>query len=135
MTQKLTWNCDHCGNHVEDGTGYLHISYAEINRREKEYADWNQKQRSNVLADSHVRVITAAELMTAPALAQWQISHTDCDPAPESNDWHVPITYALTYRELIDLTAHLMGKTWINSTNWPELLRQAYRSAPVVMSE
>lgn len=119
--QILVWLCDECGAPVEDGDGYLTVKYADI----REY-----KRSHDAFDEAHRRpngwvVYNLAELDEIAGLARWSVLHRNCDPDPESEDYWYAIERVRTYADLLERTAHLLGKTWLPTTTWHSILRRA----------
>lgn len=121
---NIDWTCDHCNQPIKDRTGYVCVSYADIDRYEKQLPEWESKHAEPISPGSTIAFIRASAYAEYPTPAQWQTTHLDCDPQPESHDYWMTVERLRTYERLLEFTAHLMGKKWINSTNWPKFLRR-----------
>jgi predicted GIY-YIG superfamily endonuclease len=149
-SNKLAYYCDSCGHVVTKGTGYIHVSYNEMNA----VSDAWQKLKLKKVADGEVFagdyeelmapgispqaaerlksgaasaiigafIYSGAELLALPDAARWAVHHRDCDPVPDSVDYHFDVGRADTYEKLLSWTAHLLEKDWLTDTNWSEFL-------------
>jgi hypothetical protein len=110
----LVWICETCSKPIDNGTGWVHIDYRDINRAEKDLPP----------EPTGFRVDLGAWMDWKPA--HWQVHHKACDPDMDAPDYVIDVDRARTHAKLLGWTAHLMGKTWLDSTDWQELIeRQA----------
>jgi hypothetical protein len=116
---QITWTCAECRQPIEDGTGYIHIDLAAVMAVETAAHEWTAKHET----PEGAIFLTGADLFDYPTAAGWTTHHADCDPHPDSNDYWFDVARARTHAQLLDWTAHLMGKTWLEHTNWANLIR------------
>lgn len=114
-TNRLTWRCHRCEEPVEDGRGYIHVSSYELARHQRAIADYRERNKG-------WRPIDVADLMSLPGEAEWRVTHTSCDPDPDSNDYWFDVARCRTWPMLLGWSAHLMQKSWITSTDFSEFL-------------
>lgn len=112
--RRLVWPCAECGEPIADRTGYIHISYVEINAHERAWREFDK---------THDGIATASEFLSLPSQARWYAHHLDCDPMSDEPDYWFDVSRARTHAQLLNWTAHLLGKNWIQSTTWDELIR------------
>jgi hypothetical protein len=67
--------------------------------------------------------------LSYPDLAHWRVHHTACDPALNANTYAVEVHRCRSWADFVIWTAHLMGKAWLQHTDWGELLQEAGESA------
>ncbi len=65
------------------------------------------------------------DLLAFPEEVRWQANHEECDPARDGSHYRIPAFKLRTRADLLDWTAHVMEKTWLPSTDWRDLLREA----------
>ena len=112
-TGGITWVCDKCHRPIANGQGYVHIACSAIRSTEAGQRKWDQEHPGPVYA--------AADLVTYPAPAPWEIHHHRCDPRPNSDDYWFGIERIRSAVDVIEWTEHLTGKAW--STDWSDTLR------------
>jgi predicted GIY-YIG superfamily endonuclease len=122
---QLMWNCDVCETPIEDGEGYLTVSYTEIFDHKHWMDAFNKKQQRGLaeLDQEGFVVFQLSALNDCPPRAPWRRLHQRCDPNIESTDYWFSIERIRTYPQVLEWTAHLMGKNWLLATNWSSLLR------------
>jgi hypothetical protein len=113
--RELTFFCDTCKQPVADGDGYIHASHTKILAHQKAMADF--------AATSEHTGADLAAFLDLPGRAGWQVHHPACDPEKHA-DYCIYVEQINTWRGLMSMTAHLMGKTWLGSTDWAALLRE-----------
>jgi hypothetical protein len=109
--------CDACRKPISDGDGYLHVDHRQI----AEYAAHQAATRHA----NEVIGVSLAEFLAAPDPARWQAHHTACAPKTDSVDYDIPVAQVRTWPRLISTTARLMGKTWLQHTDWDAVLEGA----------
>lgn len=120
MTTTIAWTCDSCGSPVADGAGYVHVSRHAIHRHELESREAKERIEDRL-------IVSAADLLDFPCQVSWHVHHADCDPDPEAFCYWFTVERARTHAALLDWTAHLMNKRWIDATNWSDFIRRALR--------
>lgn len=130
----LTLPCDVCGKSVVGASGYVTVSYQEISRVEERIREWDTRRRERRERELQERpacadaaaliesVMTGTELLDYPDAARWHIYHRDCDPDPDEQGYWWSVERCCTYRDLILRTAHVMGKSWLEHTDWDRFL-------------
>jgi len=118
---ELVWNCAVCRAPIANGQGYLHVSYRTIYEVEQAAAAWKQKYES--ADDLSSALIPLSAYDEFPSRAGWFAHHRTCDPSPDGNDYWFDVARARTHAHLLDWTAHLMGKVWLEHTNWQQLIQ------------
>lgn len=108
--------CERCREAIGDGAGYLCVRYEDINRCQREQAEWEQVHPG----DMH----TGSELMTYPDGITWRAYHARCDPWPEKGAYQIDVEQVRSWRQLVSWTSHLMAKNWLADSDWDELLRE-----------
>lgn len=117
----LVWICETCHKPVDNGTGYLHVDLKETGIRERAYAEW-ERRHTDEDGNTTIQGSAWTELFDLPERAPWQAHHAACDPDPEAGDYWFSIERARTHADLLRWTAHLMEKTWLEATDWQELI-------------
>lgn len=117
-SSSLIFECVACNKPVTGDAGWLHVDLSETRRVELAVADWNEQNPGPVRSG-------AALVLDYPEPAQWQVHHAECDPDGEDHDcyWFY-VGRCNTWPKLVNWTAHLMGKSWFEHTNWRELLER-----------
>lgn len=123
---KLVWRCDLCDMPIEDGDGYATVSYAELRAHDRDEAAWERRHDGKV-------VFTLAEFLEGPDPVYWQVLHRECDPSPDSSGYWIAVERMRSSEQLLDWCAHLLDKSWIQQTTWPELIRRANAKAGVAV--
>jgi hypothetical protein len=118
-TRQLVWTCAGCGQPITDGTGYVHIDLAAVGATRRAVAKWKTDHEG---PDRPI-VMSLAEYRDYPSRARWLTHHAACDPSPDSEDYWFDVARAATHAQLLDWTAHLMGKIWLEHTDWANLIR------------
>jgi hypothetical protein len=112
----LAWRCDVCEGPVHDRDGYVCVDYADLREYERQARAWDE---------AHVDAffVPVSEYDTYPTLVRWHVLHGRCDPRPDSADYWIGVERIRTPDQVIAWSAHLLGKRWIQTTTWPDVLR------------
>jgi hypothetical protein len=51
------------------------------------------------------------------------VLHRGCDPNPDGEEYWIAVERIRTATDVIWWSAHLLGKNWIEHTNWGDVLR------------
>ena len=111
----LVWICEACRKPVADGTGYIHVNMHDVGQAEHAVRAWAEKHGDKI---GH----PLAEYLEWPDAVRWQAHHATCDPRPDAADYWFGVERARTHAHLLNWTAHLMEKTWLEHTDWSELI-------------
>lgn len=116
----ITWTCQHCHGPIADGTGWITIERSDAYQHAREVKEWRASLESP-------HYITGAELRDLPDKPRWNITHSTCDEVEDVTDYTIAIERIRTERDLLSWSAHLLGKTWIQHTDWDRVIRKAIR--------
>ncbi|MHA3834867.1 hypothetical protein ACXR8F_04000 [Terrabacter sp. AAH1] len=120
QTNELTWDCVACGKPIENTDGHLHIDVpGDVLTREAEWHEF-RKERTD---EQGFFSMNMADFGLMPEKVRWQAHHDACDRTREANDYSIPVEDIRTPRKLLGMTAHLMEKTWLEHTNWQDVIR------------
>ncbi|MGJ5898447.1 hypothetical protein ACSCBZ_41860 [Streptomyces niveiscabiei] len=123
MVHELIAICDVCKQAVADGGGSLWVDMAEVERCSTHTRAWEILETRQEAPG--IQSFDAASLMSYPEAARWQVHHTACDPSPDANTYAVEVHRCRSWADLVLWTAHLMGKAWLQYTDWENLLQEA----------
>ncbi|WP_327724994.1 hypothetical protein [Streptomyces europaeiscabiei] len=70
-------------------------------------------------------VVDLAGLTAYPAQVRRRVHHRECDPAREESHCRIRAGRPRDRADPLEWTAHLMTKTWLPSTDWHDVLREA----------
>ncbi|NJP24425.1 hypothetical protein FLW53_09440 [Microbispora sp. SCL1-1] len=111
--EKLEVICDACRRPIEDGDGFLYVELAKVRDL------WSAQP------DPDAQVLSIESLMGRPVRPTWQARHTACAPDDGGASYDVPVAQVRTWPGLAATTARLMGKSWLQHTDWDALLEGA----------
>ena len=103
--------CDVC-NQPASGNASMWVSYAQIN----EYRDWDRE-----FHEAHPDGASIGDILAGPAPAAWRITHNGCD-GEDSGAYWLPVPQS--FRGLLEWIAHLLGKSWIDCTDFGSFVRE-----------
>ncbi|GAA4734868.1 hypothetical protein [Phytohabitans rumicis] len=106
--------CDICKASIDDFRGLLYVDMDDVRRVEDA---WTAHEKANPHG-SEIR-----ELASLPDRAKWYALHDACGVAREHDIYPIELGALTNMRQLVSWTAHLLEKTWLNSTNWDDVLR------------
>ena len=122
MTAELTLICEGCRMPFTDG-GCLWISFADIQRASQQDADWHAAHPAGEAVD-----ITT--FLSLPGGAVWHAHHDRCMPPEGESSYDVDVGQVRTWAGLVRWTVHLMGKRWLEFSDWDDVLREASGESP-----
>lgn len=126
----LVWICDECDGPIANGFGYLDVRLRDIagtrglpdlpERYEGDDFERDYEGASNDNEDEGP--LTFSSLMDRPDAAEWRALHASCGPEPDEPSYCINVGRIRTWPQVLNWTAHLMGKGWLKDTDWDELL-------------
>lgn len=116
---SIVWLCAVCGEPVDDEDGWLSVDIAYRNEVEDAWHEFEERERESKSAGMDL-----GALLSLPEDAPWLAYHRRCDPNPEAASYWIAIERLRTHAQLLEFTAHLMGKRWLRYTNWDHLIRR-----------
>ena len=118
----LNIRCEVC-DFVVTKDGYLIVYGDELREAEKSWREYeSRRQRDRAASNSSWEVVPLGEMLELGE-AKWHVLHAACDPRPDRGDYALHIERPLTALDLLDHTLHLIGKVWIDATNWHRFVR------------
>jgi hypothetical protein len=127
---RITWLCDECGQPIKPETGYLTVDSGQATRQRQDAEERSHQRKVDARANGQrFVVVNMAEMMTWPECVEWEALHSECDQYPERDDYWFGVERADRLAKLLDWSAHLMGKVWLEETNWDDLLRTVAAAA------
>jgi hypothetical protein len=122
---RIAWLCEVCNNPIGGKAGYLTVDRERAMRQSSDEQERQQRWR-----DEGRLAIPLSEFLDAPGPVRWQVLHLDCDLDLERDgDYWFHIERADTSAKMLDWSAHLMGKTWLEETDWDSVLRRVATAA------
>lgn len=119
----LGWKCEVCGRTIADGAGYVTASYEDFQKYEDERAEWREKHFNPIAPGSDTGFFKGNALIDYPLRVHWKVLHRDCDPdLDECYGYAIYVERIRTPAQVIGWTAHLLGKRWLDNTDWQDLL-------------
>ncbi|MFJ8405802.1 hypothetical protein ACIQ9K_35760 [Streptomyces microflavus] len=112
--RELVLVCQGCGSKVWDDVGYLWVDTAQVARVGQARREW-EAEYGGGLVDIH-------DFLKYPEQVTWQAHHLACDPASDDGHYRLAARRLRTQADLLGWTAHLMGKNWLDWTDWNDLL-------------
>ena len=109
---EIQWDCDKCGTAVEAGDGCVGV---DPNRALERMAE--RSERTDIAS-------TLTEVLMGPEPARWQTFHTACHPYPEGPGYWLEVHQLRTFRQVLEVTARLMSKTWLPATDWDRVIER-----------
>lgn len=113
---ELTVICGRCKRPITPGTGFLAVSLREIREYQAAEEAWQARHQG----EAH----SLQDLMTLPDEVPWRARHHACAPKADSDAYEISTDRLVSWRDLTWWTAHLMAKSWLEVTDWDELLRE-----------
>lgn len=110
--QELTVVCQTCGKIVEQG--HLGVDVGAVAAYRQAVNEWNALNPGGAG--------TLGSLMEHPEQVAWTAHCEACEP--NTCGYCIQADQLRTYKDLARWSAHLMGKTWLDATDWDELLEQ-----------
>lgn len=117
----LVWECEVCGEPIEDGAGYLTVSYADMAAYDKAHQEFRDRHRT----PGGWVVYSGTDLADFPNEVSWRVLHAACDPKPDSYDYWIGVERVRSQSDVLSWTAHLLGKNWLPITGWDAIVRKA----------
>jgi predicted GIY-YIG superfamily endonuclease len=106
----LVWLCRECEQPIADGDGYLTVSAAEQRAHRARKADRPDGAPLTMSDVMHHQRPT------------WRAFHRSCDPDLADAGYWFDVARIRTVDDVLDWTAHLIGKRWLPDTNWKQVL-------------
>lgn len=127
---RLKLKCQGCGKAVTGSRkAVIHMRGLDSHNALRAQQEWDRAHEPT--EPGGFRVISGAELLSYPPPARWQVHCDDCNPHKgEDGDmcggcYWFSLDRCKTSVDLLYWTAHLMGKNWLEATNWDQFIRAA----------
>lgn len=120
----IDWTCDTC-HEKANGSGAIHIAYADIRRAETDRKSWDDRSQAGDFMQWDV-----TDVLAQPLLALWKVGCNTCAGACEDSYW-IDLQTARTPADLLRWTAHLEVKGWFTASNWSALIASVGQTQPI----
>lgn len=111
--KKMIWHCYKTKKVIGDGCGHVQISWLDLSKHQKEIELWNKSQETK-------GELSLEEVSEYPNRAPWKAVLTEVEPDGEF--YAIPVEKLRTEKDCIRWTHHLLGKNWIDETDWVNVL-------------
>jgi hypothetical protein len=123
MARELSIICTACKQPIDDGKpGSLEISMRDVGTCREQRAAWEAEHIAS--AGPGLTTVGWGALASQPDPARWQAFHDACTTS-SFGDYYVSADEVQNWQDLVARTAHLMGKQWLQFTDWDEVLEGA----------
>lgn len=125
-TPPLVLLCDVCKDPVTGAGDFLQVDEIAAQQRGEEHREWENRHRT---PQGGVTFDLSDRSDPPPGKIPWEVYHQDCDPNPDNQGYWIGAERCKTFPELLDWTAHLMEKRWLQNTNWSTKVRSILRDS------
>ena len=115
----ITWRCEVCTEPIDDKLGMLWVDIVEATKAIRARREWDAMPRANG---------EPLALTNRPRAVPWHRVHYNCDPIPDAAAYMIEIEKIRSPWQLIEWTSHLMGKAWIDGSDWASCIGRLARS-------
>lgn len=112
-TDPISWRCEVCRKSIADGEGGIWADIVAADRIHRERLKWDAEVRPTA---------TITDFLKRPRSVEWHVVHDRCDPDPDAAAYLIEVDKLRSPWDIISTTSYLMGKTWLESTNWSMLI-------------
>lgn len=122
-TPELDWLCLQCKRPIADGEGDLLIRSSDLRAFRRGQAELASKGTAfTVDGAEELRVVSVQDMVDAPDAAGWLPLHHGCDSTPDDCYYSIPVGGISTVLEVLEWTRHLLGKNWLQETDWDSVI-------------
>lgn len=129
--------CFDCQGDIRGERGVLHVYQPAVNRASQEAMRVREKRAAKAV--DGIVVLSGADLFDWPESVAWQVHCDDCNPHYDDETdsycnscYWIHATRVRTWSRLVELTAHLSDKSWLEHTDWFDFIRKtALGTSPV----
>ncbi len=118
-SRTIDWRCDLCHEPIADDEGRAYVNGRDAEEVKRARASFEKEHKH---PKHELYVYTGADLAKLPQPARWEFRHHACDPAPDRADYWFNIAEVRTEAALLVKTALLMEKSWLEATNWDDVI-------------
>ena len=115
------WACEVCGDPIADRAGYVYLNSHERHQAEQAAVEFKRLTYEPITGG---QMISGEAWSMMPDPAHWRVSHHKCDPDPDCSAYTIEIERIRNPAALLAWTAHLMGKRWLGTTDWRDLIER-----------
>jgi predicted GIY-YIG superfamily endonuclease len=119
----LRWQCVTCAEWIEDKAGYLTVNEKDV----RAYEVGRDELDARITAAQKTWQPVSLEWYLDNPVVRWMPYHRACDPDPDDSGYWVGVERLRTHSQMLSWTAHLMSKTWLDCTDWEQVIYYALR--------
>lgn len=117
--RELIMICGVCQGPIADHKGWLWVDRAAVNAHARAARQWTKEHEEEPGGAVSFGI---AEILNYPERVAWKAHHGKCDTDPDAGAYTIDSERISTWADLAHWTAHLMGKSWLSSTDWEKIL-------------
>lgn len=115
---RIGITCSACGAPIDDGDGWVECDWRAASKR--------SALPTPYMGEGPLRQVDLSRLLSDEyEMVRWVAWHTWCDPDPEADTYWFAVERCRTMAALLDWTAHLYDKEWVEGSNWFEEIQRA----------
>jgi|HubBroStandDraft_6_1064221.scaffolds.fasta_scaffold482978_2 hypothetical protein len=121
---ELTLICETCHFPVARGKGSVYVRTGDLRDHRTAKHDWREAHPDGEAVD-------LADLVdNYPEDIHWRTAHDACRDDHDEGCYEIDDEHISTWGGLAHWTAHLMEKTWLQDSDWDDLLREVAGEIP-----
>ncbi|MFC8010847.1 hypothetical protein [Streptomyces cinereoruber] len=119
MRRELVLVCRGCAGRIYGDDGYLWVDTEEVNTAQERWAGYRERSAER---RARGRPTDLLDMIDCGELVYWQAHHATCDPTPREAHYRIEARKLRTRADLLEWSAHLMGKMWLPRTDWQDVM-------------
>lgn len=111
--ELIAWRCEVCREQIADGGGGIYVDIVAADRVRRDRVTWDAEVRPTA---------TITDYLKRPKSVDWHAVHARCHPEPDTASYLIEIDDLRSPWDILSMTSYLMGKPWLDGTNWSILI-------------
>ena len=111
--EQISWRCEICREQIADGDGGIYADIVAADRVCRDRLKWDAEIRPTA---------TITDFLKRPKSVDWHAVHARCHPDPDTASYLIEVDELRSAWDILSMTSYLMGKTWLEGTNWSILI-------------
>ena len=121
--RRNTWRCSTCDKPLQRGHGWIELIGSQMALAYDALRHADQMIARAYRTTGLPQMTTGADLLDMPGPAHWRATCRTCNGDDAGSGYFIEVAQISSLAAVLDWTAHLSQKVWLEHTDWDDVCR------------